>query len=241
MTNRDACLHAIGLHFSDKRNITNNISPLKPAWTFDKRQDRAMLSCCAFRDALLHILVLKSVYLSYYYLISSKQSYHSPLTSDIKGHFCQENCCSWDFFPPKQFSVNTRDGFGKTQQFGKYSDQSLTTWHSKPFKSPFFPYSDAQFEVRQVIYGHMVLPCDLLIRCLDQCALVYLTKWPVSVYTLLNWCCATASTMLTGCYTVWPGMTISGFCLISKALTEAFVNREIEHYNSQTEHKWQPK
>ncbi len=44
------------------------------------------LTCCAFRDGILHILVVTSGYLSYLSLsIISNQSVLSPLTSDISS------------------------------------------------------------------------------------------------------------------------------------------------------------
>ncbi len=46
------------------------------------------LMCCAFRDCILHILVVTIGYLSYCCLsILSNQSAHSPLTSDINKAF----------------------------------------------------------------------------------------------------------------------------------------------------------
>ncbi len=51
--------------------------------------------CCAFRDGILHTLVVTSGYLSYCCLsIISNQSAHSPLTST--RHFCPHNCRSLD-------------------------------------------------------------------------------------------------------------------------------------------------
>ncbi len=45
-------------------------------------------TCCAFRDGILHTLVVMSGYLSYCCLsIISNQSAHSPLTSDINKVF----------------------------------------------------------------------------------------------------------------------------------------------------------
>ncbi len=45
-------------------------------------------TCCAFRDGILHALVIMSGYLSYSCLsIISNQSAHSPLTSDINKAF----------------------------------------------------------------------------------------------------------------------------------------------------------
>ncbi len=45
-------------------------------------------TCCAFRDGILHILVVTSGYLSFFCLsIISNQSVHSPLTSDINKAF----------------------------------------------------------------------------------------------------------------------------------------------------------
>ncbi len=68
------------------------------------------LTCCAFRDGILHILVVTSGYLSYCCLsIISNQSAHSPLTST--RHFCPHNCCSLDYFLYfGPFSVTSRDG-----------------------------------------------------------------------------------------------------------------------------------
>ncbi len=45
-------------------------------------------TCCAFRDGILHTLVISGGYLSYCCLsIISNQSAHSPLTSDINKAF----------------------------------------------------------------------------------------------------------------------------------------------------------
>ncbi len=53
--------------------------------------------CCAFRDGILHTLVVTSGYLSYCCLsIISNQSAHSPLTST--RHFHPHNCRSLDIF-----------------------------------------------------------------------------------------------------------------------------------------------
>ncbi len=53
--------------------------------------------CCAFRDGILHVLVVTSVYLSYCFLsIISNQSVHYPLTST--KHFRPHNCRSLDIF-----------------------------------------------------------------------------------------------------------------------------------------------
>ncbi len=53
-------------------------------------------TCCAFRDGILHTLVVTSGYLSYCCL--SIMSAHSPLTSDINKAFCPHNYCSLDIF-----------------------------------------------------------------------------------------------------------------------------------------------
>ncbi len=80
--------------------------------------------CCAFRDGILHTLVVTSGYLSYCCLfIISNQSAHSPLTSDINKAFSTTQLPLTGyflFFGP--FSVNPRDGFA---------------W--KSLKSTFFP------------------------------------------------------------------------------------------------------
>ncbi len=69
-------------------------------------------TCCAFRDGILHTLVVTSVYLSYCFLsIISNQSAHSPLTSDINKAFSSTQLSLTGnvlFFG--LFSVNPRDG-----------------------------------------------------------------------------------------------------------------------------------
>ncbi len=67
-------------------------------------------TCCAFRDGILHTLVVTSGYLRYCCLsIFSNQS-HSPLTSDINKVFLSTQLPLTGyflFFGP--FSVNPRD------------------------------------------------------------------------------------------------------------------------------------
>ncbi len=54
-------------------------------------------TCCAFRDDILHTLVVTSGYLSYCcFSIISNQSAHSALTSTRR--FCPHNCHSLDIF-----------------------------------------------------------------------------------------------------------------------------------------------
>ncbi len=69
-------------------------------------------TCCAFRNGILHILVVTSGYLSYCCLsIISNQSVHSPLSSDINKAFSSTQLPLTGyflFFGP--FSVNPRDG-----------------------------------------------------------------------------------------------------------------------------------
>ncbi len=69
-------------------------------------------TCCAFRDGILHTLVVTSGYLSYCCLsIISNQSAHSPLTSDINKAFSSTQLPLTGyflFFGP--FSVKARDG-----------------------------------------------------------------------------------------------------------------------------------
>ncbi len=69
------------------------------------------LMCCAFRDVVLHTLVVTSGYLSYCCLsIISNLSAHSPLTSDINKAFSSTQLLFTGyflFFGP--FSVNPRD------------------------------------------------------------------------------------------------------------------------------------
>ncbi len=70
-------------------------------------------TCCAFRDSILHTLVVTSDYLSYCCLsIISNQPVHSPLTSDINKAFSSTQLPFTGyflFFGP--LSVNPRDGF----------------------------------------------------------------------------------------------------------------------------------
>ncbi len=95
-------------------------------------------TCCAFRDGILHTLVVKCSYLSYCCLsIISNQSANSPLTST--RHFCPHNCRSLDIFSfSGPFSVNPRDGLcvkiPVDQQFLKYSDQMSGTNNHSTFK-----------------------------------------------------------------------------------------------------------
>ncbi len=56
-------------------------------------------TCCAFRDGILHSLVVTSGYLSYCCIsIISNQSAHSPLTSDINKAFSSTQLHSLDIF-----------------------------------------------------------------------------------------------------------------------------------------------
>ncbi len=67
---------------------------------------------CAFRDGILHTLVVTSGYLSYCCLsIISNQSAHSPLTSDINKAFPSTQLPLTGYFLFfRPFSVNLRDG-----------------------------------------------------------------------------------------------------------------------------------
>ncbi len=69
-------------------------------------------TCCVFRNAILHILVVTSGYLSYCCLsIISNQSVHSPLTSDINKAFSSTQLPLTGYFLFfRPFSVNPRDG-----------------------------------------------------------------------------------------------------------------------------------
>ncbi len=70
------------------------------------------LTCCAFRDGILHTLVVTSGYLSYCCLsIISNQSAHSPLTSDINKAFSSTQLPLTGYFLFfGTFSLNPRDG-----------------------------------------------------------------------------------------------------------------------------------
>ncbi len=69
-------------------------------------------TCCAFRDGILHILVVTSVYLSYCCLsIISIQSAHSPLIRlDLKAFSSTQLPLTGYFLCFGPFSVNPRDG-----------------------------------------------------------------------------------------------------------------------------------
>ncbi len=108
------------------------------------------LKCCAFRDGILHALVVTSGYLSYCCLsIISNQSTHTPLTSDINKAFASTQLPLTGyflFFGP--FSLNPRWLCVKIpvdQQFLKYSDQPVLCQqpfhvqsHLNPLSSPFW-------------------------------------------------------------------------------------------------------
>ncbi len=68
--------------------------------------------CCAFRDGILHTLVVTSDYLNYCFLsIISNKSAHSPLTSDINKAFSSTQLPLTGYFLFfRPFSVNPRDG-----------------------------------------------------------------------------------------------------------------------------------
>ncbi len=70
------------------------------------------LTCCVFRDDILHTLVVTSGYLCYCCLsIISNQSVHSPLTSDINKAFSSTQLVLTGYFLFfRPFSVNPRDG-----------------------------------------------------------------------------------------------------------------------------------
>ncbi len=82
--------------------------------------------CCAFRDGILHTLVVTSVYLSYCCLsIISNQSAHSPLTSDINKAFSSTQLLFTGYFLFfRPFSVNPRDGCAWKSQ---------PVWHQQTF------------------------------------------------------------------------------------------------------------
>ncbi len=69
-------------------------------------------TCCAFRDGILHTLVVTGGYLYFCCLsIISNQTAHSPVTSDINKAFSSTQLLLTGyflFFGP--FSVNPRDG-----------------------------------------------------------------------------------------------------------------------------------
>ncbi len=69
-------------------------------------------TCCAFRDGILHNLVVRSGYLCYCCLsIIFNQSAHSPLTSDINKAFSSTQLPLTGYFLFfRPLSVNSRDG-----------------------------------------------------------------------------------------------------------------------------------
>ncbi len=76
-------------------------------------------TCCAFRDGILHTLVVTSGFLSYCCLsIISNQSAHSPLTSDINTAFLSTQLPLTGYFISfGPFSVNPRDGCAWKSQY----------------------------------------------------------------------------------------------------------------------------
>ncbi len=104
--------------------------------------------CWAFRDGILHTLVVTSDYLSYCFLsIISNQSAHSPLTSDINKAFSSTQLPLTGyflFFGP--FSVNLEmvvcENPRRSAVFEIHRPVRLvltTIPLSKSLKSPFFP------------------------------------------------------------------------------------------------------
>ncbi len=105
-------------------------------------------TCCAFRNGILHILVVTSGYLSYCFLsIISNQSAHSPLTSDINKAFSSTQLLLtgyFRFFGP--FSVNLEmvvcENPSRSAVYEILRPVRLaptTIPRSKSLKSPFFP------------------------------------------------------------------------------------------------------
>ncbi len=90
-------------------------------------------TCCAFRDGILHTLVVTSGYLSYCCLsIISNQSAHSPLTSDSNKAFLSTQLpLSGYFLFFRPFSINPRDGCAwKSQQISSFGNTQTTNNHS---------------------------------------------------------------------------------------------------------------
>ncbi len=105
-------------------------------------------TCCAFRDGILHTLVVTSGYLSYCCLsIISNQSAHSPLASDINKAFSSTQLLLtgyFHFFGP--FSVTLEmvvcGNPSRSAVFEILRPARLrptTIPRSKSLKSPFFP------------------------------------------------------------------------------------------------------
>ncbi len=143
------------------------------------------LTCYAFRDGILHTLVVTSGYLSYCSVIFN-QSAHSPLTSDINKAFSSTQLLLTGyvlFF--RLFSVNPRDGCAwKSQQFLKYSDQPV--WHQQPFHvqshlNPLSSHADARFELQHVVFTTY--------RCLNALSCSHVIGWlAICVTKQLNRC-----------------------------------------------------
>ncbi len=144
-------------------------------------------TCFAFRDGILHTLVVTSGYLSYCCIsIISNQSAHSPLTSDIDKAFSSTQLPLTGyflFFWP--FSVNPKDGCAwKSQEISSFwntqTSPSGTNKHSS-FKILFLPHSDARFELQQVVFTTS--------RCLNALSCCQVIGWlSICVTKQLNRC-----------------------------------------------------
>lgn len=94
-----------------------------------------VLTCRAFRDALLYVAIEKNSYLCYYYLSNSmNQSDHNSSTRD----FCPQNCHQLEFF----HILLTILCKAQTSTILEYANPPI--WHQQQcnvqsnFKSPFF-------------------------------------------------------------------------------------------------------
>ncbi len=104
-------------------------------------------TCCAFRDSILHTLVVTSDYLSYCCLsIISNQSAHSPLTSDInKALLSTQLPLTGYFLFFRLFSVTLEMVVCENPSISSFEIlrparlAPTTIPRSKSLKSPFFP------------------------------------------------------------------------------------------------------
>lgn len=109
---------------------------------------------CAFRNDVLHSLVVTSVFLSYCRLSTiSNQSAPFPLTSHINRPLSTKQPLLTEHFVLfKPFPVNHKDVCENPSRprvsdiFRQARLGATTMLCSKSLKSPLFPHSDAQFE-----------------------------------------------------------------------------------------------
>lgn len=168
------------------------------------------LTCCAFREGILHTLVVPSHHFSWCCLsfISSPFA-HSPLTST--KHFFY-NCCSLDIFTFKPFS----------ETLNMVVCENLSGWTCFEILRPAClapksyhvqihsnPYSDSRFELQQVVFTRS--------RCLNALTYCHVIGW-FAICISKNW---------TGALNKRPSECIQVSCISSRYSIPQLMKTEI--------------